>query len=376
MASEKPENNQPDTNDILSDDPNQSEALKRAIMKLREQGLLTHVPEELMDEDEKKAAEKPSTDDKTIASRETVEEAHPFSTEKPEPEPDDVTIPSRSSIDSPTIATGKDTDGMPPIDDVEQLAQEKAQWSSVLSGWDMPPEKDETPDEVDNELLIDAKMKTQESEQIQTISPEDEKSITLKRKEIKPQSEDALTSSRDETPWTLQQFFDGEIDLDKELSKRFPTIPPMTSIKFRTLGSRSGRKVATLTTQDGQANVIFDADVDTKVVQMSFTYGSMMTLRFSLNNLNASDRTRWLELMRREQGGLAFLWGPSRWNEDYLICVSRKYSTNIYAFSPRNFESAIRMTASVTKELLDWIEEIWTAEPEQQDDDDSPLLTW
>jgi hypothetical protein len=216
-------------------------------------------------------------------------------------------------------------------------------------------------------------MKTQESSQIRTIDPDDEKAITLTRKEIKPPSEDALTSSRDETPWTLQQFFDGEIDLDKELSKRFPTIPPMTTIKFRTLGSRSGRKVAT---QDGNASLIIDADVDTKVVQMSFSYGSMLTLRFSLNSLNDSDRSRWLELMRREQGGLAFLWGPSRWNEDYLICIARKYSTNIYAFSPRNFESAIRMTASVTTELLNWLEEVWTTVPEPEDDDDSPLLTW
>lgn len=381
MSAEKPEDNQPETNDnSSSDDPSQSD-LKRAILKLQEQGLLTHVPDDLMDGQEQSPDEKSPSNDKTIASRGTVEKPHPFSTAKPEPdpEPDDATIVSRPRTDLPTIATTSDDAGNS-SDELEKLAAERVQWSSVLSGWDDDtPAKKETKDEapqVEEVIIDDANLKTQESQQIKTISEEQEKAITLKRKEIKPQSEDALTGSRDETPWTLQQFFDGEIDLDKELSKRFPTMPPMTTIKFRTLGSRSGRKVATLMTQDGNATVIFDADVDTKTVQMSFTYGSMLTLRFSLRNLNDSDRSRWLELMRREQGGLAFLWGPSRWNEDYLICISRKYSTNFYAFSPNSFESAIRMTDSVTEELLNWLEEIWTAEPEPEDDDDSPLLTW
>lgn len=379
MAAEKPEKNQPTHDDPSSgDEPNQEEALKRAIMKLREQGLLTHIPAELMGDEELEAEKKPSTDEQTIASRGTVEQPKTSATPQTttEPEPDDVTIVSRSSTESPTTTTSQDSDAMPSIHDAEQQAAEKADWASVMSGWDSVPTKEDKKEEPDNELLTDAKMKTQESQQIRTISSEEEKSITLKRKEIRPKPEDPLTSSRDETPWTLQQFFDGEIDLDKELSKRFPTIPPMTTIKFRTLGSRSGRKVATLSTQDGNASVIIDADVDTKIIQMSFSYGSMLTLRFSLNNLNDSDRSRWLELMRREQGGLAFLWGPARWNEDYLICIARKYSTNIYAFSPRNFESAIRMTASVTTELLNWLEEVWTAEPEKKDDDDTPLLTW
>jgi hypothetical protein len=378
MAAEKPENNQPERNDsAASDNPDESDALKRAIMKLREQGLLTHIPEELLSEEEKKAETK-STPEKTIASRPIAEKQEPSSAAKLQPEPasDDITISSPSSDESPIIASSDKDDSARIRAATEQQAAERTEWSSVLSGWDSMPAKEEKADELDNELLIDAKMKTQESSQIRTIDPDDEKAITLTRKEIKPPSEDALTSSRDETPWTLQQFFDGEIDLDKELSKRFPTIPPMTTIKFRTLGSRSGRKVATLSTQDGNASLIIDADVDTKVVQMSFSYGSMLTLRFSLNSLNDSDRSRWLELMRREQGGLAFLWGPSRWNEDYLICIARKYSTNIYAFSPRNFESAIRMTASVTTELLNWLEEVWTTVPEPEDDDDSPLLTW
>ena len=64
----------------------------------------------------------------------------------------------------------------------------------------------------------------------------------------------------DAPPWTLQQFFDGEVDLDVELSKRFPALPVMSEIRFRNLGTRSGRRVATLTTQDNSATLIIEAD--------------------------------------------------------------------------------------------------------------------
>lgn len=178
-----------------------------------------------------------------------------------------------------------------------------------------------------------------------------------------------------EPPWTLEQFFNGEIDLDVELTKRFPTMPMMANINFRTLGTKSGRKVATLNTQDNSASLVIDADMSSKVIQMSFTLGSMLTLRFSLAQLSDMDRTRWVDLMRRDQGGLAFLWGPNRWASDYLICISRKNHTNFYAFSPNNFEAGIRLTPPVMKQLLDWLDEVWS-EIIAEDDDSSPLLTW
>lgn len=175
-------------------------------------------------------------------------------------------------------------------------------------------------------------------------------------------------------PWTLQQFFDGEIDLDVELASRSQNMPVMSTIKFRELGTRSGRGVATISTSDGSAQVIFDADAVSRVVQMSFTYGAMLTLRFSLRDLSDMDRSRWLELMRRDQGGLAFLWGPARWESDYVICIVRKYFTNFYAFSPNNFEAAIRMTPDVSRKLLDWLEDFWKQPPSE--DEPPALLTW
>lgn len=176
-------------------------------------------------------------------------------------------------------------------------------------------------------------------------------------------------------PWTLQQFFNGEIDLDVELTRRFPSMPMMSLIKFRALGTRQERSVATLSSQDGSATVTLDADKTTKIVQMSFTVNSMLTLRFALKDLSEMDRSRWLELMKREQGGLAFLWGSARWTQDYTICIARKYHTNLYAFSPSNFEAAVRLTPDVTHKLLSWLEDIWA--DDALDDDEPPhLLTW
>ncbi len=186
--------------------------------------------------------------------------------------------------------------------------------------------------------------------------------------------ETAASLTPDTPPWTLQQFFNGEIDLDVELSKRFVNTPVMSTISFRSLGTKTGRSVATLATQDGAATLVFDVDAVSKEVQLSFTFGSMLTLRFGLDNLSDMDRGRWLELMRREQGGLAFLWGAERWEHDYLICIARKYFTNIYAFSPYNFEAAICMTQDVTQKLLSWLEEFWTSE--SSDEEPPKLLTW
>jgi len=148
----------------------------------------------------------------------------------------------------------------------------------------------------------------------------------------------------------------------------------MSLLKTRTLGTNSGRKVAELSSQDGAAGMIIDADTVSKVIQLSFTFGSMLTLKFVMSDLNNMDRERWVELMRRDAGGLAFLWGTKRWTSDYMICISRKHFTNMYAFSPNNFEAGVRLTPTVINDLLDWLEKIWD-EPEP-DDNPPQLLTW
>jgi hypothetical protein len=86
------------------------------------------------------------------------------------------------------------------------------------------------------------------------------------------------------------------------------------------------------------------------------------------------DRARWLELMRREAGGVAFLWGQARWEQDYVICVTRRKFASLYAFSHHGFEAAVRLTPDVSQQLLDWLERFWKSETTSGDAPN--LLTW
>ncbi|MEL6307196.1 MAG: hypothetical protein AAFQ52_03585 [Chloroflexota bacterium] len=364
----------------------QSDALKKAILKLQESGMLSHMPDDLA-----AIAQSMNASDNDEPDQQDADEA-------------DKTIPSRPTATFPTVVST--------LEDAQPRSDDSRQFSAIVSGWEdnaglpstpsetapnLASRAQDTPDTTESSARQDT-MPTEdwddwslptESTEAPTLAPEPtqnradpNQALTLRRKEITPardlKQEDALTSSREQTPWVLQQFFDGEIDLEQELSKRFPTIPALTTIKFRTLGTHSGRQVATLNSQDGSASLIIDADVETKTVQLSFTLGSMMTLRYRLTGITASNRERWLDLMRRESGGMAFLWNENRWRDDYVICIARQYSTSIYAFSPNNFESVIRLTPTVLNTLIDWLEEIWNTEIEPDDDetDADTLLTW
>lgn len=178
-----------------------------------------------------------------------------------------------------------------------------------------------------------------------------------------------------EIPWILEAFYnDNKIDLAKELLARSGTLPVMSNVKFRALGdARAGRGVATLATQDGAAYMVIDADAHSRVIQMAFTFGSMLTLRFVLRDLGYQERMRWLEAIRRQQNDVTFLWGPARWENDYVICISHRYYTNFYAFSPKNFEACVRLTPDVSANLVDWLAGYWE---QSEADDENPLLTW
>jgi hypothetical protein len=176
--------------------------------------------------------------------------------------------------------------------------------------------------------------------------------------------------------WPLQQYFDGQINLDVELSQRFKNVPVLTSTKFRTLGDQKEHGVATIAAPDDSSWVVFDADKISHVVRVSFTLSGMLSLQFTLEGLNDLDRARWIALMRREEGGLAFLWGPRRWEHDYFICIKRKYFTNIFAFSPGQFEAAARLTPEATQKWVDWLEKFWQTESVDGNDELPPILTW
>lgn len=160
-------------------------------------------------------------------------------------------------------------------------------------------------------------------------------------------------------PVVLQRFFTGEIDLDVELSKRFNSAPLLSTMTTRPkLVHESARGTASLTSQDDNAALTVDINKITGVIELGFTLGAMLSLRFELSNLPEVDRRRWLELMRREQG-VAFLWSRARWERDYMIFVVRPYNVRAYAFSPHGFEAGVRMAPDVLKTFLDWLEAYW-----------------
>lgn len=160
-------------------------------------------------------------------------------------------------------------------------------------------------------------------------------------------------------PAVLQRFFAGEIDLDTELGRRFSNAPLMAQIVLRPRDpGTASRGTAELLTQDRGASLIVDVNQISGVLELSFTLGSMLALRFTLSNLPEVDRRHWLELMRREQG-IAFLWSRARWERDYMIFAVRKYNIHAYAFSPHGIEAAVRMTPEVLRTLLDWLERFW-----------------
>ncbi|MBI5928859.1 MAG: hypothetical protein HY862_06100 [Chloroflexi bacterium] len=166
---------------------------------------------------------------------------------------------------------------------------------------------------------------------------------------------------RTKAPLELMEFFTGEVDLDTELAKRYAHAPLLSQASLRP--SKPGpdvkrKAVAILTSQDDAAMVTVDLFLETQVLEVTFTLGSMVSMRFTVGAIEVGERQRWLELMRRSSG-IAFLWTKQRWEEDYLIFVVRENFARVYAFSPKRVEAAARITPDIVAKLVDWLEAFW-----------------
>jgi hypothetical protein len=164
-------------------------------------------------------------------------------------------------------------------------------------------------------------------------------------------------------PVTLQQFFSGEIDLDTDLARRFANAPLLSHIQFvPKLGEPVLRQAtAILSSNDDSATLVVDALIGQgpqTMLEFTFTLYSALALRFQLSPLVTADRSRWIELVRRESG-IAFLWTRERWEQPYTIFVVREHFARLYAFSPMGFEAAARLTPETIRALVDWLEGIW-----------------
>lgn len=172
-------------------------------------------------------------------------------------------------------------------------------------------------------------------------------------------------------PWLVQQHLTHRLDLGAELAFRYPALPLLSVSRFRPSESQHG--TALLATADGVAFLVIDVDGATGATVMSFSPAAAMTLHFRLDHLTALDRSTWLERMRREKDGVAFLWGQARWEQDYLISIQHKRFVSLYAFS-QQFTAAVRLTPETAAKLFDWLNTIWT--PDQGDTQPPQLLTW
>jgi len=161
------------------------------------------------------------------------------------------------------------------------------------------------------------------------------------------------------TPWLIQQFMDGAIDLESELFERYPNVPLLSVAKFRALTDNNSHQIGYMAAQDESATLHIDLDSARNLAHFTFTSGGMLSHRYILDNPEAIDRPRWLDLMDRRQAGLTFLWSESRWQSDYLIWVVRRYSTHIFAFSPSGSSAAVRITPESARLLLEWLGKQW-----------------
>jgi hypothetical protein len=182
-----------------------------------------------------------------------------------------------------------------------------------------------------------------------------------------------INKSSAKIPWLVQNYQDADIDLDEELTLRFPTMPLMSIIRTRDLGKKHPRAVATMTTQDGSASLLVEVDVVTNEIQLSFGLGSMLSLRFAPEGLSNKDRSEWLKHLKLEDKKPGFLWSQVRWETDYLVSIAHKYYTNIYAFSPLHVEAAVRLTPDVKQKLMKWLDDLWAVDKTMQS---KPSTSW
>jgi hypothetical protein len=170
-------------------------------------------------------------------------------------------------------------------------------------------------------------------------------------------------------PWLLRQFFAGQIDLVGELKSRYPTVPLLAVARFKNKGVPRG----SLATADGVSTLVVEGEPGEAILHLSFTYGSMMTMHFHLDDLNPMVCGEWLAFLKRETDSQTFLWGEHRWEHDYVIGIQRRQFLSLYAFSPRGCEAAVRITRETRLQMADWLSWVWQVVPPAAAPAPSPL---
>jgi hypothetical protein len=178
-------------------------------------------------------------------------------------------------------------------------------------------------------------------------------------------------------PLLLQQFFKGKVDLDVELSKRFPGSPLVSAVSFQPpAGKRARFGMAQFIGQDGAAGCTFE--LSGTDLEASFLLSGMIAVRFAVSAIAEPTRLKFLELLRRANG-ICFLWSKEKWERDYLVFVIRERFARVYAFAPGRFDAAVRLTPDGLDQLVTWFDSFWGESPSieiKPDDHPSGVLSW
>jgi hypothetical protein len=165
-------------------------------------------------------------------------------------------------------------------------------------------------------------------------------------------------------PFILNQFFTGKIDLDTELSRRYPSAPLLSSAAFAPApGKRARRGFAQFRSQDEACALNIDLQGIDGALEASFLYGGMIAARFALGPIPDVQRKRFLDLMRRPNG-IAILWTRERWERDYMVFVVRERFARVYAFGQGHFDAACRLPPEALENLLAWLNGFWITDAE------------
>lgn len=170
-------------------------------------------------------------------------------------------------------------------------------------------------------------------------------------------------------PYLLQGFFTGRLDLDVELTRRYPSPPLLSNATFAPKpGQQRRHGFAQFASQDTASTMTIEIHTTTGALEISFLMYSMIGVHFTLGAIAEPQRRRFLDLMSKNDA-IVFLWTTARWEQDYVIFVIRSSYARMYAFGPGRVEAACRLTPDNILQLRTWLGGFWQGNP-----DDSPTI--
>ncbi len=184
------------------------------------------------------------------------------------------------------------------------------------------------------------------------------------RKRLQTEASENRQSIQSGVPHLLQQFFIGKLDLDEELSRRFPNPPLLSSATFEPQpGKRARRGFAQFKAQDESAALNIDLQGIDGTFEADFVYGGMIAAHFAFGAIADAQRKRFLDLIRRRTG-TSVLWTAKRWERDYLVVTVQEGFARLYAFGVHNINAACRLPPEPFRQLTQWLAAFWITDTE------------